>query len=91
MHSSVWAPDTTSLPIPADARTSSRSVSSNESAYFLWTTGSESCGESSGTIPHSSLPRARCSEECCTQTTGTPASRALSTSPPMFRTTRSRS
>src|SRR4029079_53054 len=53
--------------------------------------GSDSCGSSSGTYFQSSLPRARPSSECCTQTTGTRSARAFGTSLARFETTESRS
>src|SRR5579884_3780573 len=53
--------------------------------------GSDSAGASSGTIRHSSLPCSSPSSWCCTQTTGTPSSRAFSTRLPTFATTASRS
>ena len=49
MHSSVCAPVTISRPILPSASTVSRSVSSKESGYCLWTTGSDSSWVSSGT------------------------------------------
>src|SRR3954469_17783429 len=46
---------------------------------------------SGGGAPQGSLPCSRLSLECCTQTTGTSAERAFSTTVPMFATTLSRS
>ena len=68
--------DDDKCPTARSASTDSSVVSSNESGYRFWTRGSLSSGLSSGTIPHCSLPCARLSLECCTQTTGTSAARA---------------
>src|SRR5262249_24100288 len=84
-------PTTTRRPTARSERTDSSVVSSNESGYRFWTCGSLSSGLNSGTIFHCSLPCARLSLECCTQTTGTSAARAFSTTVPTFATTVSRS
>src|SRR3954468_16916071 len=90
MHASVCAPATISRPTPRSASTCSRSVASNESPYCLCTTGSSSACTSSGTYFHSSLSRGSPSSLCCTQTTGTLAARALSTSVATLATSASR-
>ena len=59
---------------PSDSRWRARPpsvVSSNESPYCLWTSGSDSWRWSSGTYCQPSLFSGRSSWECCTQITGT--------------------
>ena len=90
MHSSVWAPARKKRPMPRAASTDSRSVASKASLYSFATSGSESRRASSGTYCQPSLPRGSSSPLCCTQTTSTPAPRALSTRTAMVAMTSSR-
>src|SRR3954464_2416433 len=90
MQASVCAPVTTSRPTPASASTSSSSVSSKESPYVLCTSGSDSSRFSPGTYSHSGEPFSSSASWCCTQTTGTPSERALSTRVLMLLMTLSR-
>ena len=71
MQASVWAPVTTSRPTPRCVSSDSKIVSSKESPYFLWTSGSDSRRCRSETYCQPSLPCGISSFECCIQITGT--------------------